>query len=659
VMQYESSATGPKEPSKASPHKTFEGKIGCGDNGELCDSKTLVQVQEPEVRPPRFKAMTWNILADGLSEDGFVMRQQSLLVRAGNAWDVCIELSKTMTEKPNYAFDCLSAKKQTALTSQARKNASIGEFIVDQERFKILVVNQVTTLIKGSLKDKVQNISKCMFLSVILKVYGAGLQQYVETGFVDNVGDVMNSELFKFELKALRKKASKDEDCKNIGEPLFASLESASTQEKFLQLLMNAALNLNDKWDLKAAQEETNTLLRWAADGSTALAEEQHLFTPSNEGRGMSLLAKIFKEKPDILAVQELDHYRFFQDQLAQKKYATTLTDYSIDMSAIRYNMSIGCAQKQWTDYSIDEKATCRQEKRFAHASKFGSNAQKFNNKKLPCSDDLQCHDNDGVALFWNYKRFKARRIEIEWMNDNVDAGDGGFVGVLLADLESTHPLACIWVFTAHLSSGEKARDERARIAEVTKFALWMKQLKDSTTKHEHDCGMVGLLVMMDGNSYQDFANDGIKVDENMFHTLQSKAGVTNFQLADSIADSKETLDNVKRRDLPAEMAVSVNKIRGIHTCQLSKLGEYQLDRIDYLAVGGRLDRPKTTSLQKYKRDPRWIKQAYDGILPSRDNPSDHYPVIADVEWSGVSGLTLSLLAALVIVIPAVLHIYA
>jgi len=414
---------------------------------------------------------------------------------------------------------------------------------------------------------------------------------------------------------------------------------------------MSASLNLNDKWDLKAANRETDTLLRW---GPTAFDEEQHQFTPSAQNRGMSLLAKIFKENPDILAVQELDHYRLFQDQLAQKHYAATMQK---PMVAMKYNLSIGCAQQKWTDYSIAEKAKCRQEKRFAHASRFGSNAQKFNNKKLPCSD-VQCHDNDGVALFWNDNRFKAKRIEIEWMNDDVDAGDGGFVGVLLADLQSVHPLACIWVFTAHLSSGDKARDEKARIAEVKRLAPWMTKLKDSTEQQEHDCGVVGLLLMMDGNSYQDFANDGIKVDENMFHTLQSKAEVTNFQLADSIADSKENLDNVKRRDLPAEMAVSVNKIRGVNTVQLSKLGEYQLDRIDYLAVGGRLDRPMVKSLQKYKRDPNWIKQAYDGILPSQENPSDHYPVIADVQWSGVSGLTLSLLTAHLIVIPAVLRIY-
>jgi hypothetical protein len=622
----------------------------CGEDGEVCEGKALVQVQEPEVPPPPFKAMTWNILADGLSEDGFVMQRQGLHVRAGNAWDNCM----VFPEKPTYAYECLTAEKHDSFASKAKRNASIAEFIVDQELFKSLVVKQVEeTYIKARMYDTVKDLEKCMFKSHILKVYGTGLRQYIEGGFVDTAGDLVNSEIFKSKLKGVKEKALEDGDCQKIGEPLLLSLEYVSTWEKPLQILMNAALHLNDKWDLNAAKEETNTLLEW---GSTALAEEQQQFTPSMQGRGMYLLGKIFKEKPDILAVQELDHYRLFQDQLAQQHYATTLQK---PMSAMRYNMSIGCARQKWTDYSIDEKKKCRQEKRFAHASKFGSNAQTFNKIKSPCLDAVQCHDNDGVALFWNDRRFKAKQIEIEWMNDNLDGGDGGFLGVLLADLQSQHSAACIWVFTAHLSSGDTARDEGARIAEVKRFAPWMKRLKDSTTQQQHGCGMVGLLLMMDGNSYQDFANDGIKVDENMFHTLQSQAEVTNFKLADSIADSKEHLDKGKRSDLPAEMAVSVNKIRGIDTVQLSKMGEYQLDRLDYLAVGGRLDRPTVTSLPKYKRSPSSIKQAYDWILPSRDNPSDHYPVIAAVQWSGVSGLTLSLLAVHFIVISAMLHIFA
>jgi len=641
VRQYES---GLEEP-------VFKGKVDCGEDGQLCDSsKALVQVQEPEIPPPPFRAMTWNILADGLSEDGFVMEHQGLQVRAGNAWDACIDLSKSMTDKPNYAFDCLSEKKQTVPESNVMMNASIGDFIVDQEKFKTLVVNQVKTSIKDLLKSKGQTSEKCMALSSILKVYGIGLQQYVQGSFMENVDDLMGSKDFKAEVLNVPKKASEDADCKKIGETLFASLRLASQQKKFLQSLMNAALNLNDKWDLNVLGEKTNTLLEW---GSTALEEEQGDFKPSAQGRGMRLLGTILKEKPDVLAVQELDHYRLFQDQLATHNYATTLEKLA---SAIRYNMSIGCALQKWTKYSVDERKKCLQEKRFARASRFGSNAQKFNGNKIECLDG-QCHDNDGVALFWNDKRFKAKQIEIKWMSENINKSDGGVVGVLLADLMSQHPPACTWVFAAHLSSGDGASAERARIAEVNTFAPWMKRLKDSTTQQEHGCGMVGLLLMMDGNSYQDFANDGIKVDENMFHTLQSQAGVTNFQLADSIADSQEHLDKGKRQDLPLEMAVSVNKVRGMQTRQLSKLGEYQLDRIDYLAVGGRLDRPTVTSLPKYKRSPDLIKRAYDQILPSADNPSDHYPVVAVVAWSGASGSALSLLAAYFIMLSAALYI--
>eukprot|EP00419_Tripos_fusus_P024040 CAMPEP_0172719374 /NCGR_PEP_ID=MMETSP1074-20121228/75462_1 /TAXON_ID=2916 /ORGANISM="Ceratium fusus, Strain PA161109" /LENGTH=654 /DNA_ID=CAMNT_0013544717 /DNA_START=127 /DNA_END=2091 /DNA_ORIENTATION=+ len=651
MRQDESNAPGSMEPSSVARHKAFETKKDCGGDGQFCESEALVQVQEPEVLPPPFKAMTWNVLADGLSEDGFVMQRKNLKVRAGNAWDACIELAQNMTEEPNYAFKCLGGKKQDVPISDVKVDASIGDYIVDQEQFKKLLVDQVKTLIKNDLNSKGVT-GKCMVLSAILKVYGAALKEHVDSGFsFKSASELMDRNVFKSQLKGVKKKAFEDDDCAQIGESLTEALELASKHEPFLQLLMNAAANLNDKWDVNGLKEDTNVMLHW---GSTALADEQNPYAPNAQGRGMSVLGKIFKEKPDILAVQELDHYRLFQDWLAEKHYATTLQK---PQSAIRYNMTIGCAQQKWNDYSIDDRAKCRQEKRFAHASRFASNAQKFNQKKVKCSGDVQCHDNDGVALFWNSKRFKAKQIEIQWMNEDITEGDAGVVGVLLADLMSQHPPACLWVFTTHLSAGNDARSERARIAEVKRFAPWMKQLKNSTTHQEHGCGLVGLLLMMDGNSYQDFANDGIKAEENMFHTLQSQAGLTNYRLGDSVADSSELLDGMNRRDLPSEMAVSVNKIRGIDTVQLSKLGEYQLDRIDYIAVGGRLDRPTVTSLPKYKRDPGNIKQAYDGILPSVENPSDHYPVVAVVQWSGVSGLTLSLFAVHVIMILAVLRV--
>merc|ERR1719245_2283497 len=113
-----------------------------------------------------------------------------------------------------------------------------------------------------------------MFLSAILKVYGACLKDYIDSGFGKRADEVLNSKFIKFnQLKGEKKNALEDKDC-----TLIEPLELASKQEEFLQFLMNAVVNLNDKWGLNNIHEETNTMLHW---GSTALAEEQRQFAPN------------------------------------------------------------------------------------------------------------------------------------------------------------------------------------------------------------------------------------------------------------------------------------------------------------------------------------------------------------------------------------------
>merc|ERR550532_1862335 len=43
-------------------------------------------------------------------------------------------------------------------------------------------------------------------------------------------------------------------------------------------------------------------------------------------------------------------------------------------------------------------------------------------------------------------------------------------------------------------------------------------------------------------------------------------------------------------------------------------------------------------SLPRYSRDTQKRKEALNGILPSPENPSDHFPVVATVEWCDGEG---------------------
>merc|ERR1719362_2800081 len=104
------------------------------------------------------------------------------------------------------------------------------------------------------------------------------------------------------------------------------------------------------------------------------------------------------------------------------------------------------------------------------------------------------------------------------------------------------------------------------------RFGPWARSLRDSTaTSSQWNCAEVGLLLMMDGNSFPRFANDGIKEEENMYNMLQFTTGVSNFEPEE--ADAEDRLVSNKRSDLPSIMTVSVNKIRGVDTAQLQKIG--------------------------------------------------------------------------------------
>ena len=84
----------------------------------------------------------------------------------------------------------------------------------------------------------------------------------------------------------------------------------------------------------------------------------------------------------------------------------------------------------------------------------------------------------------------------------------------------------------------------------------------------------------------------------------------------------------------------SVNKIRGPMTNQIRKIGDYQLDRIDYSATSSNLtqvDNLDQERIEQMARSPRYTatttdmskKEIYGKMLPNMFNPSDHLPVIA------------------------------
>jgi len=368
--------------------------------------------------PPSFKAMTWNVLADGLHDDGFVAQPDGdFFSYKPKLWDDCVSLP------PNETTSCMEEGHEGAL-------AKVADFISDQEKFAKLVIIPLKKKIEQAFAEA--NVPKgCRDEKGVLRVYGVAMSQCIRADFEDNViNNVFSLAPSKKAVEKLKTVAGA-EKCRDEvreGEDPWPAIERVSTDDTIMQFLMASAHKLAMKWDLNGAREKTNALLAWE---STAREEQQEGFLPPSGKRGELIRKRILKEKPDILALQELDHYRFFQDQLSEHNYATTLPG-----KEVKYTLAIGCAEKNWKKTTDAEKESCRNERRFARASKFGSMTQTFNAEQKPCPGQTQCHDNDGVALFWNTRRFEAKEIQLlRYSEQLTQKSDDGVVGVLLTDL--------------------------------------------------------------------------------------------------------------------------------------------------------------------------------------------------------------------------------
>jgi len=160
--------------------------------------------------------------------------------------------------------------------------------------------------------------------------------------------------------------------------------------------------------------------------------------------------------------------------------------------------------------------------------------------------------------------------------------------------------------------------DEVERVKEISST---MEFIKSKTTD--------GYVILgMDGNSYQGFCNGEFDVQTNMYSNLKAY-GFKNY-------------DPVKPDD-NKYITWSVNKIRGIFSDQIKKIGDYQLDRIDYIAINRNMVQVEDSDQMKQETKARTVrygpditdsqkKEIYGKMLPNMLNPSDHLPCVASFE---------------------------
>lgn len=579
-----------------------------GETGRALDKASTVKP---------FKVMNWNILAEGLADDGFVVPLASgdpPLFAADNSWD------KALALEDGLKYQALTAPL-TDLEGKSRdQQGSMAAYIHDQEQIKAYVIKKIEGDFSIACKE-VTSDKECCSTKALLKLLGQYTSDVLNTNF--QLAD---------EVKGLAEDTLKSKKCLTIGENDVEG-KLKTLKDKLLlirQTYINAVRRLDLKWGLSQFTEALAETIRW---GSTVSEEETGSVV--NSGRGQVLADRIISEGPDILALEENDHYRFFQQKLEVAGYRTTMTKGSM------YARAQHCSVKK-TKYKPGDLDTCARDAEFARVTKFMSNAQKFS--------DLPDADNDGVTIFWKEDRFQILQISKHYFDEFGQIGNGGGVlGVLLQDTSVNSPLArCIFAVATHLASGDSSAEEDERIKQMgERTAAWLEQeLSDARTQEPKCEGRVGVVLMMDGNTYQNFAvgddddrGHKIEVSANAYHkSVLGGLKLHTFDLPDSqpekeIVDATRTIDG--RTDLPMQIAYSVNKIRGVHSKQPNKIGDYQLDRIDYIAVSDDFQRHVVNSLPMIDRfaDRKGPDSPYNSILPSAKNPSDHLPIVCEVTW--------------------------
>lgn len=633
-----------------------------------------------------FKVMQWNILADGLSMDGFLgppvgRTTKNLKVRRGTKWDEIVKNKKTTKEKKSEFLMAVVTDREKM--QAVRNDGKMSELIADSIAFRDLVVDVVDARLNESIAESGQCAEtfykydkKDIFaLLATCAAHWQSSKSFVYKGHeaikYQTMEPVNQTRNIYFEKPdEITAGIFEEGKCKIINEKKalllkcgihdYAGSDLAGFVLDYMNKYANALERFNRKWGLKYMIQASDDLLNW---GSAAWQDEEPGFLPK-PGRGQMLVDKIEKENPDILMLEELDHYRFFQDALAKLpdvQYSSSMDESRYEYRKDFFNHLPEATDANWVTHftkkqkgvfamntSEAEAAEKEYQKqflegnmaKFAYLPKRGSNAQ-INHPKpiVPTLADTQHNDNDGVAIFWNTARFEVVTIQKVMFpvtltdKKRVPPGkEGGVCGVLLRD--KMNPMKFVWALTTHVPSGDKEENEEERIGMVTSASERIKTwVQDSLT----DCGLTGaksdgaksekceveMVVGMDGNSHPGYQSGKIAKGQNMINTILDK-----WQVADYKVDSAATQDHKISMKLEmyklesgaednpkdvyphsSQVAASVDKMRGLGSSQPWKIGEYQCDRIDYVLMSGGLMQTKAPALPVYKvtRDPKHV----------------------------------------------------
>jgi len=255
--------------------------------------------------------------------------------------------------------------------------------------------------------------------------------------------------------------------------------------------------------------------------------------------------------------------------------------------------------------------------------------------------------DDDGVAIFWKRTRFEPTSTAAF---QEISKGCG-VVRVSLLDKETKKNVV---VVAAHLKSGNSEKDSRARATQVARIKTWLQannmlpnaanahanahsnnsSPSDSHPKTTEPC----VVLCLDANASP--FEPSVKVPDR-----DSKAGGGKERKEEAGADNTlgrlrgfglrscwdADLEKASKSGNPFD-PVTVNKIRGPLSDQKAKVGQHSCSVIDYVMYS-----PQACSQVQFALEPvrvggsKFNAKALACLIPNMEVPSDHYPVAVDL----------------------------
>eukprot|EP00468_Gymnochlora_sp_CCMP2014_P010558 CAMPEP_0167764252 /NCGR_PEP_ID=MMETSP0110_2-20121227/13908_1 /TAXON_ID=629695 /ORGANISM="Gymnochlora sp., Strain CCMP2014" /LENGTH=487 /DNA_ID=CAMNT_0007651593 /DNA_START=340 /DNA_END=1803 /DNA_ORIENTATION=+ len=442
--------------------------------------------------------------------------------------------------------------------------------------------------------------------------------------------------------------------------------ESVSTFKVLTKNLKALMEELEDVPEEDRMQAKDEKLTAFSKEWKTGFSERNLDAMLRLNGRLVRMKAIINHFNPDILTVQELDFFENFASELEKLGYTSDFKS-SSDESAFKplserkrgsyiemlTRTSIAHAPKQSSNgpnirilkllkeyknkmkaSSVDIPDKNDKETSLANLEKLFEELEaedpekRINRKELikqirmePKGEDdkkdkiydaikdvMRTHKiyDDGPAIFWKKNRFSPTSSNSQSVFEVLDEENG--VAIIKVELYDKLLKKTVTVVTTHLASGEGPKNSAKREKQVKKILDFIGESKD-------------VIVALDANCPP---GETETHSEGFFKKLWNPY-----------------IENL-RKGYPVKTA-STNKCRGPASNQPKKIGIHALAMIDYIYTN--IPHVKYTDVFKLPKfnqvkedkvestfEPDVLLDKDYGILPSLSIPSDHWPLVVDLE---------------------------